>query len=168
MLSRIHTQGNRRQLVPVAIFAAMLAAALLPAAFRGTPGPQAALTSTTTPRINMDSIPLQFEPNRGQSDPQARFVAHAPGGTFFFTPGGVSLTMSAHDAQPGKDMVAPVVGANAAPTGEQSMGAVTVQFVGSAAVPDMSGDTVLPGKVNYLIGNDPSGWLTDLPAYGQV
>ena len=26
----------------------------------------------------------------------------------------------------------------------------------------------LPGKVNYLIGNQPSRWLTDLPTYGSI
>ena len=32
----------------------------------------------------------------------------------------------------------------------------------------VTGGDELPGKVNYLIGNDPRQWHTDLPTYSKV
>jgi hypothetical protein len=32
----------------------------------------------------------------------------------------------------------------------------------------MRGESVLPGKTNYLLGRDPSGWQTDIPTYRKV
>ena len=40
----------------------------------------------------------------------------------------------------------------------------------AGAAPDLkvTGTDMLPGKVNYFIGKDPSKWRTDLPTYGKV
>ena len=32
----------------------------------------------------------------------------------------------------------------------------------------MTGNSILPGKINYLAGSDPSGWHRDLPTYAQI
>jgi hypothetical protein len=43
-----------------------------------------------------------------------------------------------------------------------------MQFVGSNPAPSLAGDTLLPGKVNYLIGDDPSDWNAGLPTYANI
>ena len=31
-----------------------------------------------------------------------------------------------------------------------------------------AGEEALPGSRNYFIGNDPKGWLTDVPAFARI
>ena len=38
-------------------------------------------------------LPLSFEPNRGQTDPSVRYMAHASGGTMYFTLSEVVLAL---------------------------------------------------------------------------
>ena len=45
---------------------------------------------------------------------------------------------------------------------------LSMQLVGASATPQVVGLDQLPGTSNYLIGNDPSQWHTDIPNYGQV
>src|SRR5690242_17455151 len=44
--------------------------------------------------LKLAQLPLSFEPNAGQADAAARYLAHTPGGTLFFTPGEVVLALS--------------------------------------------------------------------------
>jgi len=43
-----------------------------------------------------------------------------------------------------------------------------MQLVDANAAPTVAGLEELTGKANYLLGNDPSQWRTDVPTYGQV
>ncbi len=43
-----------------------------------------------------------------------------------------------------------------------------ISFVGGNAMAPSTGLEMLPGKVNYLVGRDPKGWLRDIPTYGRV
>jgi hypothetical protein len=45
---------------------------------------------------------------------------------------------------------------------------IRMQLVGANAAPAMAGVEELPGKVNYLIGNDPSKWQTHVALYSQA
>ena len=45
---------------------------------------------------------------------------------------------------------------------------IRMQLVGANSAPAMTGLQELPGKVNYLIGNDPSKWQTQVPLYSQA
>ncbi|MGH8489302.1 MAG: SBBP repeat-containing protein [Gammaproteobacteria bacterium] len=46
--------------------------------------------------------------------------------------------------------------------------ALRMQLVGANAKPRISGADALPGKVNYLRGNDPKQWRTNIPTYAKV
>src|SRR5207237_2449814 len=43
-----------------------------------------------------------------------------------------------------------------------------MQLVGGNPDAPATGLGELPGRVNYLLGNDPSRWHTDVPTYGRV
>src|SRR5215211_1263486 len=58
---------------------------------RGTPLAQ---------QVEFGTLPLAFEANAGQADPVARFLARAPGGTFFFTPAEIVLALDSAPASP--------------------------------------------------------------------
>lgn len=86
------------------------------------------------------SLPICFEPNVGQ----------APAGVKFLTRGSTaSLTATGAVLEGGGQPV-------------------KLQFVGASGTARASGITELPGRSNYLIGNDPSKWRTDVPTYASV
>jgi hypothetical protein len=95
-------------------------------------------------------LPLAFVPNAGQTDARARFSAQAVGAHFYFTE---TEAVFAFDKV----------------TTDQDRGvALRLGFLGANPGRRIEGQGLLTGKVNYLIGNDPRKWHTNLPTYGQV
>ena len=43
-----------------------------------------------------------------------------------------------------------------------------IQLHGVEPHTEVSGEDLLPGTVNYLLGNDPGQWRTGIPTYAQV
>src|SRR5206468_10291421 len=43
-----------------------------------------------------------------------------------------------------------------------------LQLVGANPTPHIAGLEELPGKVNYLLGNDATKWHTNIPTYAKV
>jgi parallel beta-helix repeat protein len=43
-----------------------------------------------------------------------------------------------------------------------------MRFVGANRAPHVTGSTQLPGRTNYLLGNDPKHWLSGIPTYARV
>ena len=124
-----------------ALLLLMLAALAGPAAPSAGPDPGA----PAAPAADAGR-PLLFEPNAGQTDPTVRYLAHAPAGLLFFTPGGVVL-QPASAARP-----------------DVPPDSLSVLFVGArpAALTPVGPPA---GRVSYLLGADPRRWQRDLPAY---
>jgi hypothetical protein len=93
-------------------------------------------------------LPLAFVPNAGQTDPRVRFSAQTVGAGFYFTKTGAVLALSS--------------------PGEARGIVLRLGFLGANRKTTIEGRGVGTGRVNYLIGNDPSRWHTDLPTYGRV
>src|SRR6266540_5951978 len=91
-------------------------------------------------------LPLVFVPNVGQTDARVRYSAQAPGAGFYFTPTETTLALT---------------------KGKKGL-ALRLAFLGANPAPGIEGERLGPGKVNYLIGNDPSKWRTNLPTYEWV
>jgi hypothetical protein len=106
--------------------------------------------AASEPRIadNFQKLPLAFEKNQGQTAPAAEFVARGGRYTVALSQGDAHVTL-----RRGKDS-APAT--------------VDLRLVGGRRSPKGAGRQALPGKVNYLIGNDPSRWRTDVPTFGRV
>lgn len=100
--------------------------------------------NTTVASLNQLNLPLAFSPNVGQTDESAQFVAHDMGGTLFFTANSVVLSLP--------DTTTPF----------------EMQFEGANSAPVINSQQQLQGKVNYILGNDPSQWHTDLPTYEGI
>ena len=97
-------------------------------------------------------LPLYFEANRGQTDPQVKFISRGDGYVLFLTSREAVLALNA-------------------PTGQPAEGAQTVvrmRFVGADSEPRVSGEEESPGKANYFIGNDPAKWRRNVPTYAKV
>ena len=90
-------------------------------------------------------LPLSFTPNQGQFDPAVTFVSRGSGYSVALTRDEADLTLQS--SRPAT---------------------VRMQLLGTAALPAISGVDPLPGTANYLIGNDPKKWHTNLPTYARV
>src|SRR5262245_55970015 len=96
---------------------------------------------------------LSFEANRGQTDPEVDFVARGPGYTMFLSPDAAVFALT-----------------TAAPrSGDQPRrAAVRMTLVGADGQATAAATEALPGKVNYLLGNDPAQWHTGIPTYTRA
>lgn len=88
--------------------------------------------------------PLGFEANRGQTDKDVQFVSRGAGYTLFLTSTEAVLRLrnAPHELR--------------------------MKLVDSNPAPRVSQENELPGKSNYLIGNDRRNWHTQIPQYGKV
>jgi len=115
--------------------------------------------------MNYGRLPLVFEENQGQANPQARFLFRGVGYTAFLTSG--SMVLSLRPAT-----VVPLQPAGNVPAGSNvpSAPATTMQFLlsGAATNPTVVGEDQQLGIINYFIGNDPTKWHTNVPTYAKV
>ncbi len=98
-------------------------------------------------------LPLSFESNQGQTDPSVNFLSHGSGYGLFLTPTEAVLSLQK---------------AAADPTSAPAPDVLRMQLVGANAAPHIVGQDQLPGTSNYLVGNDPSQWHTNIANYGKV
>lgn len=98
-------------------------------------------------------IPLSFEANQGQTDSQVDFFARGLGYGLFLTPGEAVLSLQAPQSDTTVSPPASVL---------------RLQLIGAQAPTDVAGLDRLPGISNYLLGNDPSQWRTNVPNYAKV
>src|SRR5947208_3109785 len=88
------------------------------------------------------SAELWFVPNAGQVQPAVRFMVKTPRITAYFLP--TEICFSVKDAQVG------------------------FQLLGANRAARISGGKQMPGKVNFLLGNQPEQWRHDIPVYAEV
>src|SRR5438445_4241941 len=99
------------------------------------------------PSLSLAKRPIAFEPNRGQTDPQVKYLARGNGYDLFLTPREAVLRMRHPKA---KDS------------------ALRIQWVAATTAPTTTPEQELSGRVNYLRGKDSANWLTDIPTFGRV
>jgi len=109
-------------------------------------------------------LPLAFEPNRGQADPEVKFLSRGRGYLLFLTSTEAVVRLaSGRDGTPGSSRHHRRHLSKAAGTA-----ALRIKLVGANPAPEVAGIEELPHRSNYLIGNDPAKWRTDLPNYARV
>jgi len=111
-------------------------------------------------------LPLSFEANMGQTDPQVKFLSRGPGYQMFLTSSEAVFDLSR--PRPVNGTRRP---AHAAVNQDLNRGSSTtlrMKLVGGNAGPAVKGEDELEGKSNYFIGNDPSSWQIAVPNYARV
>ncbi|MGA8540741.1 MAG: SBBP repeat-containing protein, partial [Terriglobales bacterium] len=98
-------------------------------------------------QLAMAQLPLRFEPNQGQADPQVKFMARGAGYGLFLTPDQAVLALH---------------------SSAKKASFVHMQLAGANKAASIAGTDKLPGKSNYFIGNDPSKWRQNIPQFAQV
>ena len=114
-------------------------------------------------------LPLAFEANQGQTAPNVRFLAHGQGYQLFLTTEEAVLTLRqspATSAEAAKS--APLFATHRKPNGARKTSVLRMHLDGANPAAEIAGTKLLPGKVNYFIGNDPHNWHTDIPSYEAV
>lgn len=137
------------------------------------PGPLSILAPLATQvsgvriHANFRTLPLSFELNQGQSDSRVKFLAHGSGYALFLT----STEAVLHISTPSRPV--PIIpsprnpGTTERRTPRQES-VVRFRPIGGARHPQLVALDRLAGTVNYLIGNVPRRWHTDVPAYARV
>jgi hypothetical protein len=99
-------------------------------------------------------LPLAFEPNLGQVSSEARFLARGDGYALFLTPTESVLVLDSSSKRAGNESHTPTV--------------LRMKLDGANTADNLTAMDELPGKSNYLIGNQPSNWHTNIPNYRRV
>ena len=94
-------------------------------------------------QLALGQLPLRFEPNQGQTDPQVKFMARGAGYGLFLTPDQAILTLHS----------------------SKKASFVHMQLAGADTAASIAGADKLPGKSNYFIGNDPAKWHRNIPQF---
>jgi len=110
--------------------------------------PSAAISSSKLDaRAVFSQLPMIFEPNQGQADPSARFIARGQGYNLYLQKIGAVLALASKD---------------------QHIQNVKMMLVGANSNAEISGANRLPGTSNYFIGNDPKKWHRGIPQFDGV
>jgi S-layer homology domain/Domain of unknown function DUF11/Beta-propeller repeat len=125
------------------IYRSLAALALTPIVAGMPPRPAQRESAATV----MSRLPLYFEPNQGQTDPEAEFLLRGQGYMLFLT---------------GKETILRFVS-----RGEESP-AIRVSLQGANGSARATGLDRLPGVSNYFLGNDPAKWRANVPHYAKV
>ena len=113
-------------------------------------------------------LPLSFEPNQGQAGEGVKFLSRGSGYDLALTSGEAVLVLG--PPINAKNNEAPRAGQETpeSASSQSDPSLLRMRLVGSNPAPTLAGIEELPGKNNYLIGNDPAKWRTNVPTYARV
>ena len=127
-----------------------------------SPGPRSAEQSSATYKALPStalSLPLFFEQNQGQTAPQVKFLARGAGYGLFLTADEAVLELQTSAISTEHSTLSSQL---------SSSSVIRMRLEGANCSPRVSGASLLPGKSNYFIGNDPSKWRHDIPQFARV
>ena len=115
-------------------------------------------------RKKFTAMPLYFERNVGQSDPGVRYLSHTSRYSLFLTDDAAVITLVGGSANRGRTAV------QSPPALKNKLieSAIRIRLVGANTHPQFEALDPLPGRVNYLIGSDPSKYHRNVPIFGRV
>ena len=119
-------------------------------------------------RASLDALPLAFEANQGQTDPQVKYTARGNGYSVFLTANDAvfAITSAKHPAaQPSR-----TADTHSRPqtTEKIQSAAIDMRLVGGSLKPEIVAGNELPGLINYYVGSDPKNWHTGVKQYSSV
>src|SRR5215213_1154245 len=97
-----------------------------------------------TPADAFGQLPLSFEINQGQTDSRVKFLARGQCYGIFLTDNGAAFSFN------------------------DSRRPLHMRLQGVETSSRITGVDQLPGKVNYLVGNKPDDWRTNIATYARV
>ncbi len=119
---------------------------------------------------NYGKIPLYFEPNEGQYDPQVKFISRGSGYTLFITPAEAVYVLKRGDSNhsPRQSTLSKRSASKGSSLLTASPEVLRLRLEGGNRIAFFEGMEEAEGKSNYFIGNDPSKWRTNITHYAKV
>jgi hypothetical protein len=113
--------------------------------------PSANVEQSGTARVRgtRPALPLSFEANLGQTDPQVQFLSRGPGFALFLTSAEAVLVAQK-------------------PASARGRAVVRMRLVGARGERHARGVQELPGRSSYFVGKDPRRWRSAVPTYARV
>jgi len=104
---------------------------------------------------HLGAAPISFEANEGQTDARVKFLARGSGYGLFLTADEAVLALSSptSDKKKGNPQVNSVI---------------RMKLAGASKSATVTGTDQLAGKSNYLVGNDPSKWRSNVAHFARV
>ena len=156
-----------------------------------TVAPRPASTARTAAPLSQDrvkakyaALPLAFEKNEGQADPQIQYVARGKGYTLFLTSGDAVLSLASGSSSstsrpkeimenrlPGYSLKTKKLIRRRRPLSSAkrpSVASLRVHLLNGNDQGHISAEDLLPSRVNYFIGNDPHKWHKDVSEFARV
>lgn len=127
--------------------------------------PEPALPSRLRVAESYGKLPLSFIANQGQTDAQVLYYLRGKGGTIYFTPQAIVFDLYARRNSPPIQFFP---GKNSSVPQEMQRLSFVLKPVGAKDTVKVTAGRALPGKVNYLIGNDPSQWQGNIGTYREI
>jgi Beta-propeller repeat len=116
-----------------------------------------------------NKLPLSFELNQGQTNSEVKFISRAAGYKLFLTSTEAVLAFKKacpYCEESSDDKSVKKEKRERKQPEEQVV--LRMSLKGANPSPQVKGLDELPGKSNYLKGNDPTKWRTDVPHYARV
>jgi len=132
-------------------------------------------------RASLATLPLAFEPNQGQTDPQVKYMARGSGYTVFLTANdtvfalnsssqtsqNVALRGTRNSGLAGTTQPASKSSTKSLPS-THGTAAIHMHLAGGNPQSQIIAGNELPGRSNYFLGNDPSQWHTNVEQYERI
>ena len=125
-------------------------------------------------QASLGALPLAFEANQGQTDPQVRYMARGNGYAVFLTANDTVFALQSRANEAAKAATTQMSGqlafakARPKPAAKDATAAIRMHLVGGNAEPQISAGNQLPGHSNYFIGNDRSQWHSNVAQFARV
>ena len=138
---------------------------------------QATANPTTQPRArsNFGNLPVAFEVNQGQADKQVKYLARTHGYTLFLTSSEAIFSIPSNSSNSSLFSVRRDVGPSEmrgelrpAKAESSTPAVLRMRMLGANAAAAIDAEEEQPGRINYLIGNNPRGWHQSVPRYARV
>jgi len=143
-----------------------------------------AATAHDRVRASYAALPLAFEANEGQTDPQVKYMARGNGYTLLLTSGDAVLSLVSRSSSslsrpkemmehrlPGYSLKTRKLIRRPQPqsrTKPASVASLRIHLLDGNNQSQIVGEGVMASKVNYFIGNDPHKWHKGVSEYARV
>lgn len=117
-------------------------------------------------------LPLHFEANQGQTDPQVKFLSRGREYSLFLSATEAILTLqheSASNQTPGTRTHAQGVTSDEPTSSKRAQSSrIRMKLLGANPTAEIVGEEPLRGKSNYFYGSDPNSWHLNVPQFAKV
>src|SRR5256885_11090903 len=125
-------------------------------------------------QINFSSLPVAFEPNFGQTDPQVKYLARGNAYNLFLTSNEAVLSLATRGSSSRtREINNPLARFEKSKMESGRVGAsetsvIRMQIAGGDPHAQTVSNEHLAGVSNYCTGKDPRNWQTNVPRYARV